>query len=137
MREKYRKVTINGRQVREHIAVAERALGRKLPPGAVVHHMDENPRNNDPSNLVICPSQAYHIELHARMRAMAATGDPDQRPCRRCKQHDQVGNLERIEGKNAKGYSLVAFEHGQCRRDYSTKMRASKLKIAPECSNPG
>jgi CRISPR/Cas system-associated exonuclease Cas4 (RecB family) len=48
-----------------HVAVAEAALGKKLPKGAVVHHVDLNPLNNDASNLVVCPSQSYHLLLHA------------------------------------------------------------------------
>lgn len=35
-----------------HIQIAERAIGRKLPHGAVVHHVDLNPANNNNSNLV-------------------------------------------------------------------------------------
>lgn len=51
----------------EHVLLAEKALGRKLPEGAVVHHMDGNPSNNhQPFNLVICPDQAYHALLHKR-----------------------------------------------------------------------
>jgi len=52
-----------------HVLIAEKALGKKLPPGAVVHHADGNPSNNKNSNLVICPSQAYHMLIHARTRA--------------------------------------------------------------------
>ena len=50
----------------EHVKIAEKALGKKLPAGAVVHHLDENPSNNDPRNLVICPSEKYHKLLHHR-----------------------------------------------------------------------
>lgn len=34
-----------------HRVVAEQKLGRPLRPGEVVHHLDGNPRNNDPQNL--------------------------------------------------------------------------------------
>ena len=68
----------------EHVAVAERILGRPLPKGAVVHHVDENKSNNDPSNLVICESHAYHALLHARLRAFRATGNPNARKCAYC-----------------------------------------------------
>lgn len=61
-------LTVNGRRVYEHVLIAEKALGRKLPLDAVVHHIDLDPSNNDPNNLVICPDQAYHMELHMRMR---------------------------------------------------------------------
>ena len=67
-----------------HIVLAEKALGRKLPKGAQVHHWDENKRNNDPSNLVICPNQTYHKLLHRRMDSYNATGSPDNRICYIC-----------------------------------------------------
>jgi hypothetical protein len=61
----YRLLTIGGRRVYEHIFLAEKALGKPLPPGAVVHHMNSIPDDNyTPFNLVICPSQDYHLLLH-------------------------------------------------------------------------
>lgn len=51
-----------------HIVVAEKALGKRLPPGAIVHHVDEDKLNYAGTNLVICPNQAYHMLIHQRMR---------------------------------------------------------------------
>src|SRR5579862_7979123 len=69
-----------------HVMVAERALGRRLPAGAVVHHVDGNPANNAAKNLVICPNQAYHLLLHARQRIVDAGGSPaQQKICKTCK----------------------------------------------------
>jgi len=48
--------------------IAEQALGKPLPKGALVHHADGNALNNDPENLVICPDNAYHNLLHKRLR---------------------------------------------------------------------
>lgn len=59
-RTSYRKVM--GRH--EHRTVAEIMLGRKLERGEVVHHKDDNRRNNAPSNLQVLPSQAAHARLH-------------------------------------------------------------------------
>ena len=56
----------------EHVAVAEKSLGKPLPPGAVVHHVNEDKLDNRNSNLVICPDRAYHNALHAKMRAQSA-----------------------------------------------------------------
>ena len=70
----------------EHVLVAERALGRSLPHGAVVHHVDGTRDNNEPRNLVVCPNQSYHLLLHARQRVQDAGGHPDQhRVCSRCR----------------------------------------------------
>lgn len=57
----------------EHVVMAEKALGRPLPPGAEVHHMDRDRTNNNtksPWNLVICPDHAYHLLLHRRARML-------------------------------------------------------------------
>lgn len=56
--------------VDEHVLVAEAALGKHLPPGAIVHHRNEDPRDNRKENLVICQDRAYHALIHARMDAL-------------------------------------------------------------------
>lgn len=47
-----------------HIAVAEIHLKRKLKPGEVVHHIDENKHNNRPNNLAVLPSASIHHKVH-------------------------------------------------------------------------
>lgn len=49
----------------EHRVVAEQILGRPLKSDEVVHHIDGNKRNNDPSNLQIM-TQSEHVKLHLR-----------------------------------------------------------------------
>lgn len=82
-----------GRAVLNHVLVAERALGRKLPKGAEVHHVDYNRRNDAPRNLVICDSGAYHRLLHQRTDAYRACGHASWRKCQICKQYDAPEHL--------------------------------------------
>lgn len=62
---------------RDHVVVAERALGKPLPPGAPVHHYDGDGHNNANRNLVICQDEAYHMLLHRRQRVRDAGGNPN------------------------------------------------------------
>lgn len=49
--------------VYEHRLIAETMLNRKLTPRDIVHHIDDDPLNNDPSNLNII-TRAEHAQLH-------------------------------------------------------------------------
>ena len=94
--------------VAEHVAIAERTLGKPLPPDAVVHHVDRNPANNTPSNLVVCQDQAYHMILHRRQRALDACGNAAWRRCTFCKQYDAASQMSH-HGKSS-------MYHPECRR---------------------
>jgi hypothetical protein len=97
----------------QHIIIAEEVLGKPLPVGAQVHHVDLNPSNNRNDNLVICPSDAYHKLLHQRLRALVKCGNPNWRSCHFCGEYDDPLNLAfRKTGS--------AF-HRNCERDYDKK----------------
>lgn len=73
----YIMVKQDGRLTYEHIVLAEKALGKPLPKGAIVHHMNQNRSDNyTPFNLVICPSQEYHLLLHRRMEEFGYGQNP-------------------------------------------------------------
>lgn len=64
-------LTVDGKRIYEHVYLAEKALGKPLPPKGVVHHMNENPADNlTPFNLVVCPDQAYHMLLRKRTKEL-------------------------------------------------------------------
>lgn len=79
--------------VYEHILVAEHALGRFLPPKAVVHHVNGDTGDNANTNLVICQDNTYHLLLHKRQRAYEASGHVDWRLCQYCKSYDDPANM--------------------------------------------
>ena len=63
----YVMIKIKGKLVYEHRHLAEKALGKPLPKGAIVHHMGAPDDNHGQFKLVICPDQEYHMLLHKRM----------------------------------------------------------------------
>jgi hypothetical protein len=102
---------------REHILVAERIIGHLLPPGAVVHHVDENRRNNSPSSLVICQDAAYHNLLHMRARALSACGNANFIRCPYCKRYDAPENLINASKNPARS----AYCHAFCKKQADRK----------------
>lgn len=66
----YVKIMVNGRSTYEHVLLAEKALGRPLPKGAVVHHTGARHDNHGFCKLVICPDNAYHSLIHKRMKEL-------------------------------------------------------------------
>ena len=96
----------NSGYVREHRLVAEETLGRLLKSTEVVHHMNDDPADNRPANLMVYETNALHLadtlkgrvpqwteegkarilESVRRPRRRAATPDPsecDDDPSRR------------------------------------------------------
>jgi hypothetical protein len=101
--------------VGQHILVAEKALGYYLPDGAEVHHWNLNRSNNANSNLLVCPSKAYHLLIHRRMEARAACGNPNFRKCYICKKWDDESALY-IRARTA--------YHTECHRIYQAQRKA-------------
>lgn len=111
----YRMHSIERRKVFAHTLVAEKALGKRLPKEAVVHHVNGDKLDNRPENLVICPSHSYHGLIHARQDAYDACGHADWRVCNYCHKYDDPANMS----GNVKKY------HKRCAADYMAARRRS------------
>lgn len=48
-----------GKRVMEHRLVMEKEIGRELSSDEIVHHLDEDPSNNHPSNLVVTDREGH------------------------------------------------------------------------------
>lgn len=107
-------------RIYEHRIIIERALGHSMPAGAIPHHVDENPSNNENSNLVLCQDESYHLLLHRRMRALKACGNKNWRKCVFCHKHDSPENLL----VSSQGRSF----HQLCRNNDQNKRYAEKRR---------
>lgn len=104
--------------VKEHIAIAEQALGHPLPDDAVVHHGDGTRSNN--GCLVICENQSFHLLLHQRMRAYAATGKVSSVKCSHCQKWGMTGEGEMRTKKSGRSYHLscnATYEDSRRRKE--------------------
>jgi hypothetical protein len=111
-------------QVHVHRVITERALGYPLPPGAEVHHIDNDPRNTSPSNLVICQDKAYHKLLHIRSLALKESGHADWRKCQYCKRWDAPELLSIVVGRpdpRGRKTARTYIYHKECARKYRSK----------------
>ena len=112
--------------VRQSILLAEKVLGKSLPPGVVVHHANGN-QSIDEGNLVICENVGYHHLLHQRKRAYESCGNASWRKCNHCKKYDNPKNLYIAPKKHA--------HHHSCSREYQRNRKAKWRKN--ELDDPG
>ena len=98
---------------REHTVIAEKVLGKKLPPDAEVHHVDGDKSNNAHTNLVICPDSAYHQLLHRRQAALDACGNTNWVKCCHCKKYDDPANMT-VTIRKVRGSKTQLAYHKSC-----------------------
>jgi hypothetical protein len=68
----------------EHRVAAENKYGRKLLDGECVHHIDGDKQNNNPDNLVVCKSSAYHSVLHRKVTCKQRRLPDESNPIIKC-----------------------------------------------------
>lgn len=102
----------------EHRLVMESTLGRPLVAGELVHHLDENKRNNAPENLAVVDA-AEHARIHF-------TGKP--RPSiSHCKRGHEFTEANTRIGSQGERRCI------QCARDYDREWkRARRLSISQQ-----
>ena len=89
-----------------YLLIAEKALGRPIPRGCDVHHVNEIPSDDRSGNLVICEDTNYHRLLHRRALALREFGDPNAQKCKYCKQW----------GMDLRTYSRSGWHHVECHK---------------------
>lgn len=104
----------------EHVLIAEKVLGKPLPHGAVVHHVNGIKDDNRNNNLVICESIGYHKILHRRTKALAECGHASWRQCVFCGEYDDPANMAVQPGK--------AY-HRACRNEFMKEKRRKKKEV--------
>ena len=125
-------IFLSGVNKKEHILIAEKALGKKLPKHAVVHHANENRSDNRNSNLVICPDNSYHRLLHRRLDAYKACGNPSWIKCSYCKKYDDPKNMYVRTYKRLGDYGIrkaTTSRHYACTKKYMKKYFQEKIKL--------
>lgn len=69
----------------EHILIAEKKIGRPLNKREVVHHINGNPSDNTPDNLLIFDSRGAHTHYHADQRLITIGVNPKtEKRCPKC-----------------------------------------------------
>jgi hypothetical protein len=102
----------------EHILMCEKVLGKSLPKGVVIHHVNEKRNDNHNGNFVICQNIAYHMILHKRIKALKISGHADWEKCQFCGEYDDTSNI--FHSKYGQKY------HRECKRIYQSKYRKEK-----------
>lgn len=108
LRSKYRRCRVNGTPPRDtHRRVVEAILGRTLSCNEVVHHIDGNKLNNDPTNLKVM-TRSEHVRLHLAQ-----------------------GDYDRMYSPESRAKSLVA-----CKKYWETHVGAGS-KVVARCDKSG
>lgn len=119
-----KRISHNGKKIRLYKKIVEDILDYQLPNTAVVHHVNGNIQDNNPSNLVVCQNHAYHRMIHAREVALKECGHADWRKCKYCHEYDSIENLYFPPNNE---YAM----HKRCNAKYHRERRIRISKCLP------
>lgn len=107
--------------VPEHVLVMEKTLGFFLQPGNVVHHIDGNTGNNAIGNLLLCETQADHLFIHQRQRALSACGNASARVCNICGSYERQDDIVLYPYRRKGRRDSTQAMHRECNRKHAAK----------------
>lgn len=76
--------------VLEHRLVVEKKIGRYLKKGEVVHHINENKKDNRIENLMLFPTTGAHMAFHCKVRQFGMTNPIKRQIANRWKKIKEV-----------------------------------------------
>jgi len=106
-----------GQKKQRAVWIVETILGKSLPKGAVVHHVNEDESDDRKENLVVCQDQGLHNIIHGRIKAFKACGNARWKPCRHCHQYSDPSLLI----KNGSSHY-----HQKCATEYQRHFKRSR-----------
>lgn len=123
--EAYRRIVINGKRVQEHRYIMEQHLGRKLTKVEVVHHINEDKRDNRIENLEIMDART-HMSHHKRGKVKNPNNTGTNKQCPKCK---KVLDINGFHGRR----SRPSGRQGYCKDCHRKNMalhyaRSKKIK---------
>ena len=122
----YYRIANKGVDVHLHRWIVERVIGRKLKPKEIVHHINYNKLDNRRCNLLLCPSQAYHLLIHARTNYINKGINPDTHHF--CSMHQEFLSKE-LFPKNKNEWNGVNHNCKECSNSRRRKSSTSKGKF--------
>src|SRR5438132_64820 len=104
LRQGHKYMRVDGVMVAEHRLAMERVFGRRLRSDEIVHHVDGDPTNNDPDNLLVT-NRSDHLVLH--LRQMPVEPWTAAELCEAVERHQAGESIEAIAQALGKGYYAV------------------------------
>lgn len=120
MEQGYVFVQHNGERRALHRVIAEQREGRRLRADEVVHHVDHNPLNNDPSNLVVM-SRSEHIGLHARAKRRRWPSEERRRAVELYEAGMRIEEVAQVLRRPSSSTRRVIAGAGRTRKPFETR----------------